>query len=283
MGSERPTAKRAGAGACALPPFRVRDAGSRPLPLIPGDRDRAGAVRAAAQATGQFANVVRDHRRCGGRCVAGDRGARPLASDLARRLPRGDLSSNYSVSGVPPLHPLPPWRDRSLPRRVPLLAAALVALWLAPGRARAFRGRRTLPVFVFLTIEGGPRSLRKRPVNKIEERNLFYIAARSPLVAFARGGLSARRARAGRSRGCRCFCPSSSTSRASSDQRAVGRQPSALLPWWWVQDHWITVGRGCGGAALRRLRSPPTPRSSSCSRAVYVLSAPCAGGASTSC
>src|SRR5205823_598215 len=52
--------------------------------------------------------------------------------------------------------------------------AALLALWLAPGRARAFAAA-TLPVFVFLTIEVAAFA-SQASVDKIEERNLFYVA-----------------------------------------------------------------------------------------------------------
>ena len=111
--------------------------------------------------------------------------------------------------------------------------AALLALWLAPGRARAFAAA-TLPVFVFLTLEVAAFA-SQTSVGKIEERNLFYVAPfaltallalprprRAMLVAAAVAGVLP------------VFVdyPRFITTSAIADT-------FALLPWWWVQDHWV--------------------------------------------
>jgi len=113
--------------------------------------------------------------------------------------------------------------------------AALVALWLAPGRARAFAAA-TLPVFVFLTIEVAAFA-SQTSVDKIEERNLFYVA---PFALIALLAVPQRRravligaAIAGVLPVLVDF-PRFITTSAVADT-------FALLPWWWMQDHLITL------------------------------------------
>jgi len=114
--------------------------------------------------------------------------------------------------------------------------AALVALWIAPGRSRAFAAA-TLPVFVFLLVEVAAFA-SQASVDKIEERNLFYVAPFALIALFAlprpRRAMVAAAAVAGVLPVFVDF-PRFITTSAVADT-------FALLPWWWVQDHWITIG-----------------------------------------
>jgi dolichyl-phosphate-mannose-protein mannosyltransferase len=111
--------------------------------------------------------------------------------------------------------------------------AALLALWLAPGAARAFAAA-TLPVFAFLVVEVAAFA-SQASVDKIEERNLFYVApfALTALLALPRPrrAMLAAAAVAGV---LPVFVdyPHFITTSAVADT-------FALLPWWWAQDHWI--------------------------------------------
>jgi hypothetical protein len=147
---------------------------------------------------------------------------------------RAATSSNYSVSGV--LHFLL-YHLGEIDLYLGVIPfAALVALWLAPGRARAFAAA-TLPVFVFLTIEVAAFA-SQASVNKIEERNLFYIAPFALVALLAapqrRRAMIAGAAVAG-------ILPVFVDFPRFIGPAAVA-DTFALLPWWWVQDHWITVG-----------------------------------------
>ena len=114
--------------------------------------------------------------------------------------------------------------------------AGLVALWLSPGRARAFAAA-TLPVFVFLVLEVAAFA-SQASVNKIEERNLFYVAPLALTALFAlprpRRATIAAAAVAG-------ILPVFVDFPRFIGTSAVA-DTFALLPWWWAQDHWITIG-----------------------------------------
>jgi hypothetical protein len=125
--------------------------------------------------------------------------------------------------------------------------AALLALWLAPRElapaARAFSAA-TLPVVFWLTAEVAAFA-SQRSVDKIEERNLFYVA---PLALIALAGLATQRvvterrlvlAAAGAVAAVLpVFVPYDRFIATSAVADTF-----ALLPWWWVQDHWITLAQ----------------------------------------
>ena len=115
--------------------------------------------------------------------------------------------------------------------------AALIALWFAPGRARAFAAA-TLPVFVFLTIEVAAFA-SQASVDKIEERNLFYVAPFA-LIALLATPLRKRAVLAGAA--VAGVLPVFVDFPHFIKTSAVA-DTFALLPWWWVQDHWITLGQ----------------------------------------
>ena len=147
---------------------------------------------------------------------------------------RAATSSNYSVGGV--LHfTLYHLGEIDLYLGV-IPFAALVALWLAPGRARAFAAA-TLPVFVFLTIEVAAFA-SQASVNKIEERNLFYVAPFA-LVALLAAPQRRRAVLAGAA--VAGVLPVFVDFQHFIKTSAVA-DTFALLPWWWVQDHWVTLG-----------------------------------------
>ena len=118
--------------------------------------------------------------------------------------------------------------------------AALLALWL--GRRTSFAAV-TLPVVVWLTAEVA--AFASQPsVAWIEERNLFYIA---PLALIALVGLAAEGVVPLRGRpvlaaavvagALPVFIPFTRFINTKSVADTF-----ALLPWWWAQDHWITLG-----------------------------------------
>ena len=157
---------------------------------------------------------------------------------------RAATSSDYTVSGV--LHfTLYHAAELSLYLGV-LPLAALLALWFAPRdvtpAARAFAAA-SLAIVGWLLLEVA--AFASQPsVDKIEERNLFYVAplALIPLVGLAADGVVTRRrvpvAAAAIVAGVLpVFLPFGRfiTTSAVADTLA-------LLPWWWVQDHWIHMG-----------------------------------------
>ena len=121
--------------------------------------------------------------------------------------------------------------------------AALLALWFAPRdvtpAARAFAAA-SLALVVWLLLEVA--AFASQPsVDKIEERNLFYVAplALIALVGLAADGVVTRRRRPLAAAAIVAgvlpvFVPFERfvTTSAVADTLA-------LLPWWWVQDHWI--------------------------------------------
>jgi hypothetical protein len=123
--------------------------------------------------------------------------------------------------------------------------AALLVLWFAPRAAspaaRAFAAA-SLALCVWLVVEVAIFA-SQASVDKIEERNMFYVAplAFTALLAFAADGVVERRRRplfaaAAVAGVLPVFIPFRHfiTTSATADT-------FALLPWWWVQDHWITI------------------------------------------
>jgi hypothetical protein len=135
--------------------------------------------------------------------------------------------------------------------------AALLALWLAPRElapaARAFAAA-SFALVAWLVVEVA--AFASQPsVDKIEERNMFYVA---PLALIALVGLAADRVVPSRRRPVFAagaiagvlpfFVPFDRfiTTSAVADT-------FALLPWWWVQDHWISLDQvrwAAGAVAL---------------------------------
>jgi hypothetical protein len=148
---------------------------------------------------------------------------------------RAATTSNYSVGGV--LHFIV-YHLGELDLYLGVFPfAALIALWLAPSRARAFAAA-TLPVFVFLTIEVAAFA-SQASVDKIEERNLFYVA---PLALIALLAVPQRRRAVLAGAAVAGVLPVFVDFPHFIKTSAVA-DTFALLPWWWVQDHWITLGQ----------------------------------------
>ena len=140
--------------------------------------------------------------------------------------------------------------------------AALVALWLTPRRGERARQAFAVASFaVSVWVLAEVSAFASQPsVARIEERNMFYLVPFGlvALLALARERVVPQRGRAALAAALAAgvlpfFVPYS---------RLIG--PSAvsdtfvLLPWWWVQDHWITLGQvryaalgvGVAGAAV---------------------------------
>jgi hypothetical protein len=173
---------------------------------------------------------------------------------------RAAAESSYTVSGI--LHFLL-YHVAGLDLYLGIVPfAALLAVWLAPRRptpqARAF-AVASLAVSVWLLVEVAAFASASY-VNRIEERNMFYLApfaliallglAGDSLVSRARRPLLAAAVIAGV---LPVFIPFT---------RFIG--PSALsdtfsmLPWWWAQDHlihldqvrWVALGVSLAAGAL---------------------------------
>jgi hypothetical protein len=156
---------------------------------------------------------------------------------------RAATDSDYTVGGV--LH-FVLYHAAELDLYLGVLPfAALLALWLSPRdvtpAARAFAAA-SLAVIGWLLLEVA--AFASQPsVNKIEERNLFYVAplALIALVGLAADGVVTRRRRplaiaavvAG-------VLPVFVSFERFITTSAVA-DTLALLPWWWVQDHWIEM------------------------------------------
>jgi hypothetical protein len=151
---------------------------------------------------------------------------------------RAATTSSYSVSGVLRFFVYQVGEIDLYLGVIPF--AALLALWL--GRRTSFAAA-TLPVVFWLTVEVA--AFASQPsVAWIEERNLFYIAplALIALVGLAADGVVPLRGRsvfvAGLLAGVLpVFVPFTHFINTKSVADTF-----ALLPWWWVQDHWITLG-----------------------------------------
>jgi hypothetical protein len=115
--------------------------------------------------------------------------------------------------------------------------AALLAVWLAPGGARSFAAA-TLPVFAFLTLEVAAFA-SQASVDKIEERNLFYVA---PLALIALFLVPRRRQPVLLAAVVAGVLPVFVDYPRFIKTSAVA-DTFALLPWWWLQDHWIHLGQ----------------------------------------
>ena len=124
--------------------------------------------------------------------------------------------------------------------------AALLALWLSPrsstpgGRAFAVA---SLAISVFLTVEVALFA-SQASVDRIEERNLFYLAPFGLIAMLALGadGLITRRrsvliVAAVVAGGLPFFIPFTRTITTSAVSDTF-----AMLPWWWVQDHLVSLG-----------------------------------------
>ena len=123
--------------------------------------------------------------------------------------------------------------------------AALLAVWFTPGRgsrARAAFAVASFSIALWLIPEVAAFASQSS-VSRIEERNMFYLApfAFVALIGLARDGIVPRRGRAVLAAATLAgvlpvFIPFSRfiTTSAVSDT-------FALLPWWWVQDHFITL------------------------------------------
>ena len=154
---------------------------------------------------------------------------------------RAATDSDYTVGGV--LH-FVVYHAAELSLYLGVLPlAALLALWFSPRdvtpAARAFAAA-SLAIVVWLLLEVA--AFASQPsVSKIEERNLFYVA---PLALIALVGLAADGVVTTRRR------PLAAAALVAgvlpvfvSFERFVTTSAVAdtlaLLPWWWVQDHWI--------------------------------------------
>ncbi len=156
---------------------------------------------------------------------------------------RAAASSDYSVGGV--LH-FVLYHAAELDLYLGVLPfAALFALWLAPRdvtpAARAFAAA-SLPLVGWLLLEVA--AFASQPsVGKIEERNLFYVA---PLALIALVGLAADGVVTTRRRpllvaaAVAGLLPVAIPFERFITTSAVA-DTLALLPWWWVQDHWIEL------------------------------------------
>jgi Dolichyl-phosphate-mannose-protein mannosyltransferase len=173
---------------------------------------------------------------------------------------RAATSTSYTVGGIAHFFL---WHVAELDLYLGILPfAALLALWLAPRRpnagARAFAAG-SLALSFWLVAEVSAFASASY-VNRIEERNTFYLA---PLALTALLGLSAQRVITRNRRVLVIaaavagvlpfFIPYTRfiTTSAVSDT-------FALLPWWWVQDHlvdlqqvkWVAVVVSVAAAAL---------------------------------
>jgi Dolichyl-phosphate-mannose-protein mannosyltransferase len=173
---------------------------------------------------------------------------------------RAATSSSYTVSGIAHFFL---WHVAELDLYLGVLPfAALLALWIAPRRpnagARAFAaGSLALSFWLIAEVSAFASASY---VNRIEERNTFYLA---PLALTALLGLSAQRVITRNRRVLVIaaavagvlpfFIPYTRfiTTSAVSDT-------FALLPWWWAQDHffhlqevkWAALAVSLAAAAL---------------------------------
>ncbi len=122
--------------------------------------------------------------------------------------------------------------------------AALLALWLSP-RALPSAGRAfvaaTLPVSLFLTIEVAAFATQPS-VQRIEERNLFYLAplALIALLVVASRTVAVRRPVLVGAALVSAVLPITIPFERFITTSAVS-DTFALLPWWWVQDHYVAL------------------------------------------
>jgi hypothetical protein len=207
-------------------------------PLVLAAFERRGFVRTLRPFAALYAILA------GGAAVA------VLATTVRGRSPlellgayRAATSSDYTVGGV---LRFVVYHAAELDLYLGVLPfAALLALWLAPRdvapAARAFAAA-SLAITGWLLLEVA--AFASQPsVDKIEERNLFYVAplALVALVGLAADGVVTRRRRplaiAAVTAGVLpLFVPFDRFIATSAVADTL-----ALLPWWWVQDHWIEL------------------------------------------
>jgi hypothetical protein len=123
--------------------------------------------------------------------------------------------------------------------------AALLAIWFSPragSPARTAFAVGSFSISLWLIPEVAAFA-SQTSVDRIEERNMFYLApfALVALLALAREGLVPRRGRAVVAAAALAgvlpfFIPFTSFINTSAVSDTF-----VLLPWWWVQDHWITL------------------------------------------
>jgi hypothetical protein len=124
--------------------------------------------------------------------------------------------------------------------------AALLALWLAPRSApppaRAFAAASFALVLCLLPLVSAFAS--QYHVDKIEERNLFYVAplALTALVATAAEGVIPRRRRTVVAAAAIAGTLPVLVAYDRFITTSAVADTFALLPWWWVQDHLISLG-----------------------------------------
>ena len=127
--------------------------------------------------------------------------------------------------------------------------AALLVLWLSP-RALPHAGRAfvavSLPVTVLLVIEVA--AFASRQSQRIEERNMFYVA---PFALAALVAVGARVPR-GRWRYVAAAAVAALLPFVIPYDRFITTSAVsdtfALLPWWWVNDHYLSLGQIKWGA-----------------------------------
>src|SRR5262245_46823666 len=154
---------------------------------------------------------------------------------------RAATSSDYTVSGV--LH-FVVYHAAELSLYLGVLPfAALLALWFSPRdvtpAARAFAAA-SLGLTGWLLLEVA--AFASQPsVDKIEERNLFYVAplALVALVGLAADGVVTRRRRPLAAAALVAGVLPVFISFERFVTTSAVADTLALLPWWWVQDHWI--------------------------------------------
>jgi dolichyl-phosphate-mannose-protein mannosyltransferase len=140
--------------------------------------------------------------------------------------------------------------------------AALVALWLgaraAVPAARAFAAGSAALCFWLLAEVA---TFASQPgVDKIEERNMFYLAplAFTALLAVTAAGIVPRRRRSMIAAATVAAVLPVFVPYAHFITTSAIADTFALLPWWWVQDHgvvmadlrWVALAVGVAGAAL---------------------------------
>ena len=203
----------------------------------------ARALRAARLRRGAAAvrDALRDPRRRRAARAARDGRARPLAARAARRLPRRD-DERLHRRRRPPLP-----RSTTSPSSTSTSACSRSRRCSRSGSRRAARRRRRAP--------SRPRRSRSSSGSLLEvaafasqpsvqDRGAEPVLRRAARADRARRARRRRRRHAPPARARRpprsspACCRSSSRSRASS-RRARSPTRFALLPWWWVQDHWI--------------------------------------------
>jgi hypothetical protein len=172
---------------------------------------------------------------------------------------RAATSSNYTAGGVARFF-VYHWAELDLYVGI-VPFAALLALWLAPRSTspawRAFAAA-SLPLVFWQLVEVA--AFASQPsVDKIEERNMFYVA---PLFLVALVGLVATEVVLRRRRRLLAAAVIAAVLPVFIPYAHFVKTPAtadsfALLPWWWVQDHgvamadlrWVTLGVGIAATA----------------------------------